>query len=213
MFSHVAKDEIERICFIKKHRSFKKGESIYVTGDELNDLIYLKSGLVKYYIEFEDGKNHILSIAQPFDSICMLNLFNESQSLYHLTALEDSVICYIPKQDLANIISSNGSFALDFIHKFSAMSNRVINELMLINSKNLSGRVAYILLKFAQEIYKNQTFEIPISRKEIAETIGMTTENVIRALSEFRQNKIIRINGKEIEIIDLDRLEKIASYG
>ena len=48
---------------------------------------------------------------------------------------------------------------------------------------------------------------------EIAELIGMTTENVIRILSEFRKDKILKIFGKTIEIIDIGRLEKISEHG
>lgn len=55
--------------------------------------------------------------------------------------------------------------------------------------------------------------EMPISRKEIAELIGMTTENVIRILSEFKKEEIIRIEGKEIEILDFDRLQMISDRG
>jgi CRP/FNR family transcriptional regulator len=54
---------------------------------------------------------------------------------------------------------------------------------------------------------------LPVSRKEIAELIGMTTENVIRILSEFRKEKIIKINGKEIEIVDFERLKMISDRG
>ena len=56
-------------------------------------------------------------------------------------------------------------------------------------------------------------FELPVSRREIAEYIGMTTENVIRTLSEFRRDKLIRINGKEIEIMDVETMKKISSFG
>lgn len=213
MFSNAEVEEIESICLIKKERKFNKGDLIYQTGDPMNDLVYLKSGLVKYYSVFKDGKSHILSIAKPFDAISLLNTFNKGFSLYNLSALENSVLCYIPLKEIQSIIKKNGEFAFDFIQKFSNVSKNTIHQLMLINSKNLSGRVAFILLWFAQNIYNKNVYEIPISRKEIAELIGMTTENVIRALSEFRQEKIIRINGKEVEIIDLERLTKISIYG
>ena len=74
------------------------------------------------------------------------------------------------------------------------------------------GRIAYILLYFSEKIYKNNVFELPVSRKEIAEFIGMTTENVIRALSELRKDGIIKIYGKTIEIADTERLKKINEY-
>ena len=61
--------------------------------------------------------------------------------------------------------------------------------------------------------YNSNIFELPVSRKEIGEFIDMTTENVIRTLSEFRKDNIIKINGKIIEIIDLSRLMQICEFG
>ena len=54
---------------------------------------------------------------------------------------------------------------------------------------------------------------MPISRKEIAELINMTTENVIRILSEFRHDGIIEIDGKTIKVIDPVLLQKICEAG
>jgi CRP-like cAMP-binding protein len=82
-----------------------------------------------------------------------------------------------------------------------------------IRRKHLRGRIAHVLLYFAGYIYNTNEFELPISRKEIAEYIGMTTENVIRTLSEFRKDKIIKINGKIIEIINRETLERISQLG
>lgn len=62
-------------------------------------------------------------------------------------------------------------------------------------------------------IKKNLEYELPLCRKEIGDYIGMTTENVIRTLSEFRKDKIISINGKIIEIRNLDTLISISQYG
>ncbi len=75
------------------------------------------------------------------------------------------------------------------------------------------GRVAYILLYFSNEIYSTQVFDLPVSRKEIADYIGMSTANVIRTLSDFKKEGIIRIFGKTIEIADMRRLEIMAKIG
>ncbi|HKK62111.1 MAG TPA: helix-turn-helix domain-containing protein, partial [Bacteroidales bacterium] len=82
-----------------------------------------------------------------------------------------------------------------------------------INTRQLRGRIAFILLFFAEEVYQSETFELPVSRKEIGELIDMSTENVIRALSEFRKDEIIAIEGKTIDILDKPRLKKIYQLG
>ena len=99
------------------------------------------------------------------------------------------------------------------MEKVSRMSDKILINTLDIKQKHLRGRIAYILLFFAQKIYMNNEFELPLSRREVAELIGMTTENVIRILSEFRKDKILKIFGKTIEIIDIGRLEKISEHG
>jgi CRP-like cAMP-binding protein len=70
-----------------------------------------------------------------------------------------------------------------------------------------------VLLYFSKEIYHSRIFDLPVSRKEIADFISMSPANVIRTFSEFRRDGIIRSNGRTIEILDMDKLEVISIRG
>lgn len=214
IFSHLESDEFENLCSNKIQKNFKKGQIIVEKGEKLDYLIYLKSGLVKYHFSLQDGKNHIISISMPYDGFSLLTIFdNDNKALYNMTAIEDSSLCFIPISFIQHIVLTNGKFSLDFINKLSTTSNKIIEGFVKLHSKNLRGRVAFFLLQLSEHVYNKNIFELPLSRKEIAELIGMTTENVIRTLSEFRKEKILKINGKEIEILEKDRLSKISQYG
>jgi len=89
----------------------------------------------------------------------------------------------------------------------------VLESKFALSSKNLRGRIAYILLDFANNIYKSNEFVLPISRREIAELIDMRTENVIRIMSEFRKDGLIKINGHIIEVINPEMLLKVSDAG
>ena len=95
----------------------------------------------------------------------------------------------------------------------SYASSKVINNFIKLSSRNLRGRLAYIILNFSDNIYKTDSFDLPLSRKEIAELIGMTVENVIRILSEFKKDGIINIDGKSIDILDKKKLQMISEFG
>jgi CRP/FNR family transcriptional regulator len=73
--------------------------------------------------------------------------------------------------------------------------------------------VAFVLSYFTKEIFKSRIFDLPVSRKEIADYIGMSTANVIRTMSDFKRDGIIKIFGKTIEVIDIDKLDLIAKRG
>jgi len=79
--------------------------------------------------------------------------------------------------------------------------------------RQLRGRVAFIICYFGNEVYKSHKFSLPISRREIAELIDMRVENVVRILSEFRRDNIIRIEGTTIEIVDPEKLRWIKMHG
>ena len=173
----------------------------------------MKEGLVKLSRTTSDEKEQIISFAKPFDFVSLLSVFSSENYHYTVTAIEDSTTCELDLEQVKMIARDNGVFTLDLMTRVSEATDRIILDNLEIKQKHLHGRVAYVLLFFAQKVYERDDFELPISRKEIAEYIGMTTENVIRTLSEFKKDKIIRIFGKEIDIIDRERLESISLHG
>jgi len=212
-FESVAEDDIERICTQKRQIEYKKGEIIIEESSEIKDFVYLKSGLVKSYLRGSNKKEQIITIAKPFDFVSLLSVFSNSRYNYSVMVLEDSVTCNMDFSEITALINNNGNFALSLLRKMSRVSDKIILESLELRQKNLSGRVAYILIYFADKIYNTDTFDLPFSRKEIGEFIGMTTENVIRSLSEFRKDGILRIYGKTIEIINKDKLIRISEFG
>jgi CRP/FNR family transcriptional regulator len=211
-FENVNTSEIEKICSRKTERSFKKGETIIKEGNEIKEFKYMKSGLVKLTRLASDGKDQIICFAGPFDFVSLLSIFSAPNYNYSVTALEDSEVCCLSLEEVKEMATLNGKFSLSLIEKVNHATDNIILTFLEVKQKRLFGRIAYILLFFADEIYKNNVFELPVSRKEIAEFIGMTTENVIRTMSELRKDNIIRISGKIIEIIDKERLIKIREF-
>lgn len=213
IFAHVPEKDADVLCEVKKDKTFKKGEVIVEQGSPISDFFYIKSGLVKLSKVSDQKRNYIITIAKPHDYISLLTVFHEKEYAYSMTALEYTEICVFPLNLIIDLTLKNGNFAFGIIKKASKTSDAIIDKFIKHNSRNLRGRIAMTLLDFSHNIYKSHIFELPISRKEIAELIGMTTENVIRILSEFRKENIIRINGKEIEILDYDRLKMIFDHG
>lgn len=212
-FEHLNEGEIHKMCSEKKEHNYSKGDVIIEQGEEIKEFTYLKSGLVKLFRIESDGKEQIISISKPMDFVSLLSVFSEKTYNYSVTALEDSTTCVLELEMVRKMTGENGIFALNILEKMSKASDSIIMGMLKIRQKHLRGRIAFILLYFAETVYGTNDFDLPVSRKEIAEYIGMTTENVIRILSEFRTDKIIKIFGKTIEIIDIDRLKMISEKG
>jgi CRP/FNR family transcriptional regulator len=213
LFNTLEKDYLKKINACKNQFEYKKGEIICKEGEKILDLIYLHKGLVKLERLNNDGKSQIISIAKPFDYIGLLSVFSSKVYKYNLIAIEPSSACLINIDCIRDSIVKNGNFALEIVEKMSRISESVLETKFTLSKKNLRGRIAHILLYFAENIYNSYEFDLPISRSEISELIDMRTENVIRIMSEFRKDKIIKINGPTIEIIDLKLLKAINENG
>ena len=201
------------VCSGKVEKQFQAGETIIKEGMKIRDFSYLKSGLVKLYRTDQTGKEQIITIARPMDYVSLLSVFSNKHYNYSVTALQDSVTCNLKLADITTLISQDGTLALNLLGKMSRVADTIILESLEIRKKHLRGRVAYLLIYFARTIYFADEFELPLSRKEMAEYVGMTTENVIRTLSEFRKDGILKIYGKTIHIVNMESLESIAEFG
>ena len=204
--------ELCTFCTTKREENFLKGQVVIQQGAPITEFIYVKNGLVKLYTQSGQGRNQIISLARPYDFISLLTIFSDKHYQYSVSAIEDTTVCIINLDRMKELVRENGNFALDLLERMSRTADNIIRNYNDINRKNLRGRIAYILLNFADTIYLKDRFDLPVSRKEIAELIGMTTENVIRILSEFRKEGIIRINGKEIEITDKPKLQFLSEH-
>ncbi|MFH2141853.1 MAG: Crp/Fnr family transcriptional regulator [Bacteroidota bacterium] len=213
VFDNLSSDEVNQICSTKTEKSFKKGDVIVEEGHEIKEFMYLKSGLIKIFRKGDNGRDQIIHIATPFEFVSLLSVFSETHYNYSISALDETSVCYIDLEIIKNLIIHNGLFGLRILEKMSKNADRIILTSINLGKKNLRGRIAYILLLFTDEIYKSDSFDLPVSRKEIAQLIEMTTENVIRTFSEFRKDGIIRINGKNIEILNKNMLQRISNHG
>ncbi len=212
-FSSLSENDINRVCESREEISYSKGEVIHSEGDKIHDFKYLKNGLVKLYRVTETGDEQIITITRPMEFVSNTNVFHEERYRYSLSALEDSVVCCINIGLIKELILKNGSFGMNLITALSRTSENIISLGLEIRKRNLAGRIAFVLLYFSGEIYHSRIFDLPVSRKEIADLISMSSANVIRTFSEFRRDGIIQSNGRTIEITDMNKLEVISKRG
>ncbi len=213
VFAFLDEKAIRELCDNKAERSYRKGEMIHREGEKITEFKYLKSGLVKLYRSTLSGGDQIITIMRPFEFVSNMSIFSGDNYIYSVSAVEDSVVCVIKLDFIRELFLKNGAFAMGLLTRISRINDKIIQQTLDIRQKNLVGRVAFVLLYFAKEIYNTRIFELPVSRKEIAEYIGMSTANVIRTLSDFNKEGIIRVSGKTIEIADIDKLGILSKRG
>ncbi|MDA3906098.1 MAG: Crp/Fnr family transcriptional regulator [Bacteroidales bacterium] len=211
-YSSISAEDLNKYCASRHQRNVRAGEYIIKQGDDIKDFIYLKEGLVKLFRESNQSQTQIISFGKPFDFVSLLSVFSDEKYNYSVSAVMDSVACIFDLSDIKQLIKTNGDFALHLMQTQNKSSDRIIMNSLSLLQKRLYGRVATVLLYFAIEIFKSDEYELPVSRKEIAQYIGMSIENVIRAISAFRKDKIIQVYGKNLAILDRFRLEQMRDF-
>jgi CRP-like cAMP-binding protein len=81
------------------------------------------------------------------------------------------------------------------------------------SQKKTFGRVAEVLLYFSKIIFESESYEIPFTRQELADLIGISRESATRVLTKFREEGILKLEGRFIEIINPELLQQISKNG
>ncbi len=205
-------DELEKLGHNCVKVIFSKGDVIFKQNALSSNIIYIRDGLVKVHITGPE-REQILKIAKGPTYLGIPTTFGDKINHYSATALTETSVCFIDIQTFRGFLATNSDFSYEIIVDLCKNElnhfHRCVNQLQ----KQSPGRVAEALLFFADEIFGNNSFVLPLTRHELGDLTGNSRENVSRILADFNGEGLISINGKEIVIANRDMLEKISKSG
>jgi len=193
--------------------NFKKGETILKQGGMPTHIVYLEKGIVKFNYENESSKNLILTIVSAPKILGGANLFYKDNNLFSFIAVEDCEVIMIDAKVIENVLMENSKFAMMMFQVASEMFKKSVMNFISLAHKQKEGRIADIFLYLAAEVYNDTSFRLSLTRKEIAEFAGCSTENVIMTLSKWQTEKIVSFEGKTFEIKDIEKLKYLSKIG
>jgi CRP-like cAMP-binding protein len=192
---------------------YEKGEVIAKQGSFASHVVFLCEGLLKVYYESNKEKL-ILKIVGPGSLVGLTSMTEESHVFnYTASAYVDSVAKLIPNNVFMQMIQENGKFASKIIGILSENTNQINGRFFCLTHRQSFGKLADLLLCLAGYIFKTKSFDLLLTRRELAELAGMSTESVIRILKKFQDDKLISIEGKKFSILDQEGLQKICDHG
>jgi CRP/FNR family transcriptional regulator, polysaccharide utilization system transcription regulator len=211
---HVAlPGEVDEILQNTKIAVFRKKEVIFRQHTPTSHIMYVVSGLIKVYKEGRNKRNFILKVAKPGEFIGLMSHFGSSLHQYSASAIEEAEIGYIDSILFNDILSKNAAFAMGVIHTLSLDGLFIFERLMRQSHKQLPGRIADVILYFSDVIYEQDEFEFPLTRRELAELAGTTKESFIRTLAEFKNDKIISLDGSRVSIQSKKIIHTLSELG
>lgn len=192
---------------------FNKKEIIFRQGTRTSHFMYVKSGLVKIYKEGKNNRAIIMKISKPGEYIGLMSVFGSDTYQFSGAAIVTTEVGIIDRDVFMYIFKNNGNFAQKIIENVSKTGLFLFEKLLSYSHKQLPGRIADVILYFAEQIYNSEEFEFPLTRKELAELAGTTKESFIRTLTEFKNDKIIDLNGSKVKINSMKIIKILSELG
>ena len=191
---------------------YKRKETVIKQSSHSAHIIYLKSGLVKLFTERRNDKNIILRIATPGTYIGT-TLLNSNTFDFSAVALRDCELCLIPKEVFTDFLFANKDFSKFIYEANSQYASFLIYKISSLGTKQMHGRLADVILYLCGNEFSGFDIFDFITRRDIAEMSGMSSESAIRLLTEFKNDGLIKTNGKKIDINNIELLTRLSEIG
>lgn len=207
----VGTNELQSLSKNRPSSCYKKREVIFHMGDKPHYIFFLNKGKVKTFKTHDDGKEFITNIFQEGDFFGHLPLIEDKTYSDSAIVMEESEICKIPKDDFLSLLYKNREVSKKFIKMLSNRVEEQEKQLLRMAYDSVKKRTAEALLQLKKHYpSKNkEKFIIPMTRQDLASIAGTATETLIRCLSEFKEDKLIEFNGREIVILNQKGLEDL----
>ncbi len=206
----------EQIIQIRENSNqvrYNKRDVIFLQNTRTSHIMLLKSGMVKIYKEGKNNKVIILKLETPGNYLGLMSIFGQDIHQYSASAIEPTEIFFIDRTTFTSILEENGRYALKLISMISEDGLFIFQKLLAQSHKQLPGRIADLILYFSEVVYKSEEFVFPFTRRELAELAGTTKESLIRTLTEFKNDKIIDLDGSRVEIKSMKIVKTLSDLG
>ena len=212
-FQSLTNNEAELVRASKTQVLFRKGENLTKQGAFASYVLFIMTGYAKQYVEGNGKYNHNLRVIKPGEFVGLSAVFGKSTFNYSAVAITDTQVFLIEKKVLANVSQQNGQFAYNIIKRYCELNSVLFDNIKNLVYKQMNGRIADTLLYLNPDNFSGIEITALLSRKEIAEFAGLTTESTVKILKSFEKDGLIRLDDKRIEILDNEKLLEISKNG
>jgi CRP-like cAMP-binding protein len=212
-FANLPEKEMEYLSKHKTQVKYYKGEMLFKQGAFAPHVLFVNEGHVLAYLQIGRIKQLNIRILRQGDLMAFSSLFENLTYLYSAVALSDVTLCMIEKEALKKILLRNPDVALKIMEKNCSEENRYLHIINNISYKQMPGKLAAALLYLNQELFKEDDIYELLTRKNIADFAGITVESTVKFLKEFEAEGMLELSGKQVNILDIEKLTNIYQHG
>lgn len=189
---------------------FLKDEIIFNAGDHSNYIYLIKKGAVKCFEIDEQGKELVTALYKEDDLFGYTSFTKYIPHKEIATAFENVELIGISINEFREILDNNHKITLELIQLLSNDLLGIKEQLLEMAYGSVTKKTATTILKFAEKINRKPEDTIKISRNDLASVAGIATETLIRTLTTFKKQGIIKSDGRNIKVLDIEKLKSIS---
>ena len=210
-FQMLSPGEVELVRGSKTQVRFRKGDHLTKQGAFASYVLFVISGLARQYVEGERDYN--LRIIKPGEFVGLSAVFTKNTFNYSSVALTDCQVFLVEKAAITTVMKQNGMFAYNMVKRYSDQNSNLFDTLRTVLYKQMNGRIAETLLYVDEFKPENPAIFQLLSRKDIADFAGISTESAVKLLKSFEKDGLIELNEKDIVVINRNGLAEISRKG
>lgn len=209
IFSSLPQEYLVKMENISQVRKFSAGKTIFMENDPGVGFYGIVEGKIKIYKSSPLGKEHILHIFGPGEIFAEVAVFAGKNFPANALALEDSTLVFFPRNRFRILLAENPDLSLNLLGLMSLRLRQMVLKVEELSLKEVPARLAAHLLLLSQNTHKDR-FNLDVNKNQLAALLGTIPETLSRVIRKMKDENIIRTNGSEVIIIDMQGLEDLA---
>jgi CRP-like cAMP-binding protein len=212
-FQELSPAALEMVAERMIPRRFSKGRILFRTGERCRGVYLLVDGKVEIYRSTSDGKEHVIHVETPVQSIAELPLFDGGPYPASGRTAEDSELYFLSMDDFQRLYREHPEIADAVIRNLGQRLRHLVTTVERISLMGIPARVASFLLEQGRRsgaLQDGVGFTLAHTQGQMAQLLATTRESVARALSDFRSQGVIRQEGRRVTLLSVSHLEAVA---
>ena len=202
--------ELRLLDGTKIDHELEAGENVYVQGDPCNGIYCLRSGLVGLRRVDAMGHSVLMRLVNPGETMGYRALLSKTSHSLTAEVMMPSQLCFISRSTIQNLLIRNPALGMRFLdHSLADMESA---EKRVMGGENWTVRIRFLHLlmvlyeRYGRESDEGWIIDLPISRRDMAELVGTTSETMSRTISAIQAEGLALFNGRQVVIFSLDRV-------
>jgi CRP-like cAMP-binding protein len=188
-------------------RHYAKGEMLFMDGEPCKGLFFVQSGMVKIFKLSESGREQILAIQRPGDSVAELPVFDNGLYPASAAAMEDADVLFIPKASFHTLLAQHPQLCQAVIMALAQRLRKLVSLVEDLSLRQVRQRLARLLL---EESAGADTFRLRFTNDDLAARLGSVRDVISRTMSMLQTDELISMAGRQVTIVNREGLEVVA---